>query len=148
MEHSFFFFSFFIFSRNETRTIFFFFYVSPYLTAAGTAGGERMYGFRLCLDGRTEDGRFTLCFSVAGKSSTEKISSHDDVYIFAKLYKVALIVKSSGNHDNALTHQEVLPCGWAGRWAGVRWGLKKRGKKIKIKQVESGGSKTTNKQLK
>lgn len=78
------------------------------------------------MDGLT-DGRFTLCFSVAGKSSTEKISSHDDVYIFAKLYKVALIVKSSGNHDNALTHQEVLPCGWA----GVRWGLKKRGKKIK-----------------
>lgn len=99
------------------------------------------------MDGLT-DGRFTLCFSVAGKSSTEKISSHDDVYIFAKLYKVALIVKSSGNHDNALTHQEVLPCGWAGGWAGVRWGLKKRGKKIQIKQVESGGSKTTNKQLK
>lgn len=69
------------------------------------------------MDGLT-DGRFTLCFSVAGKSSTEKFSSHDDVYIFAKLYKVALIVKSSGNHNNALTHQEVLPCGWVGGRAG------------------------------
>lgn len=57
---------------------------------------------------------FTFCFSVARKSSTEKISSHNDMYIFAKLYKVALIVNSSGNHNNALTHQEVLPCGWAG----------------------------------
>lgn len=63
------------------------------------------------MDRRTKR-HFTFCFSVAGKSSTGKISIHNDMYIFAKLYKVALIVNSSGNHNNALTHQEVLPCGW------------------------------------
>lgn len=40
------------------------------------------------------------------ESSTNQQSQHVH---FAKLYKIALIVKSS-DHNNALTHQEVLPC--------------------------------------
>lgn len=40
------------------------------------------------------------------KSSTNQQSQHVH---FAKLYKIALIVKSS-DHNIALTHQEVLPC--------------------------------------
>lgn len=40
------------------------------------------------------------------KSSTNQQSQRVH---FAKLYKIALIVKSS-DHNIALTHQEVLPC--------------------------------------
>lgn len=40
------------------------------------------------------------------KSSTNQQLQHVH---FAKLYKIALIVKSS-DHNIALTHQEVLPC--------------------------------------
>lgn len=89
-----FFFLFFIFSRNDTGTNF---HASPHIAAAGAAGGERVYGFRLCLDERTDGQTFyTLPFGGGGKAPQIKISSHDDVYIFAKLYKVALIVKSPG----------------------------------------------------
>lgn len=46
-------------------------------------------------------------FLLVLKSSTNQQSQHVH---FAKLYKIALIVKSS-DHNIALTHQEVLPCG-------------------------------------
>lgn len=101
------------------------FKVLLYVAATGTAEAERVYGFRLCLDGRT--GKQTFYILLLGgeeKLHRKKISIHNDMYIFAKLYKVALIVNSSGNHDNALTLQEVLPCGWAGGG-----GIKKERKK-------------------
>lgn len=67
----FFFFFFLIFSCNETGTNF---YVSPYLTAAGTAGAERVYGFRLCLDGRTDKQTFYILL-LSGKEKLHRKKS-------------------------------------------------------------------------
>lgn len=54
--HFFFFCFFYISSLAMKRGQIFFFTSRRISRAAGTAGGERVYGFRLCLDGRT-DGR-------------------------------------------------------------------------------------------
>lgn len=52
------------------------------------------------------DGHFFTFCSWCWKSYTKQQSQHVQ---FAKLYKIALIVKSS-DHNIALTHQEVQPC--------------------------------------
>lgn len=88
-------------------------------------GGEKVYGFRSS-DVAWMMNVYTLLL-VPGKSSTNQQSRHVH---FAKLYKVALIVKSS-DHNIALTHQEVLPCG------GRKRKSKKKINKCKKKSKES-----------
>lgn len=72
------------------------------LTVMSTSG--EVYGFRLSCKCASTMNVYTLLLVL--KSSTNQQSQHVH---FAKLYKIALIVKSS-DHNIALTHQEVLPC--------------------------------------
>ncbi len=65
---------------------------------------REVYGFKLPRKCAWMMNVYTLLLVL--KSSTNQLSQHVH---FAKLYKIALIVKSS-DHNIALTHQEVLPC--------------------------------------